>query len=97
MMTQDKDAKTAFSKIGDDDIQQLRRRIGQPISRVTPPFYRELNVDAARHFAWAIGDDNPLWMQPAYGARTRWKAHLDGRRRVLAAPASAGSAAQSGR
>jgi acyl dehydratase len=66
----------SFSKISDDDIRKLRGRIGQPISRITPPFYTELNVDAARHFAWAIGDDNPLWMEPGYGAGTKWRSHL---------------------
>jgi acyl dehydratase len=65
-----------FSKISDADISGLRERIGKPISRVTPPFYTELNVDAARHFAWAIGDDNPLWMDPSYGATTPWKSQL---------------------
>lgn len=40
------------------------------------PFYREINDDAARNFAHAIGDDNPLWTDPSYGATTRWGAQL---------------------
>lgn len=76
MTAQPQAAGTNFSKISEEEIAKLRARIGQPISRVTPPFYTELNVDAARHFAWAIGDDNPLWMQPGYGPTTRWKSHL---------------------
>jgi acyl dehydratase len=65
-----------FSKITDEAVAELRGRIGKPITRVTQPFYREINGDAARHFAFAIGDDNPLWTDPDYAARTRWGAQL---------------------
>src|SRR5690625_2145988 len=61
-----------FSKITEEGIAALRDRIGQPISRVTLPFYTEINIDAARHFAYAIGDDNPLWCDPEYGPTTKW-------------------------
>lgn len=61
-----------FSVITDDAVQALRDRIGVPLSRTTPPFYTEINADAARHYAWAIGDDNPLWLDPEYGPGTRW-------------------------
>lgn len=66
----------SFAKISDEDVNRLRARIGAPIQRVTPPFYTELNADAARHFAGAIGDDNPLWVQPDYGLKTRWSSQL---------------------
>jgi len=66
----------SFAKISDEDVNRLRARIGTPIQRVTPPFYTELNADAARHFAGAIGDDNPLWVQPGYGLKTRWNSQL---------------------
>jgi acyl dehydratase len=66
----------AFSKITDEAIAELRSRIGQPIRRVTAPFYREINQDAARNFAYAIGDDNPLWVDPDYGQSTRWGGQL---------------------
>jgi acyl dehydratase len=66
----------SFSKITDEAIAELRSRIGKPITRVTAPFYREINGDAARHFAHAIGDDNPLWSDPDYGRSTRWDGQL---------------------
>lgn len=66
----------ANSMITDEGIAKLRERIGKPISRVTPPYYTEINADAARHFAWAIGDENPLWTDAEYGPTTRWKSHL---------------------
>jgi acyl dehydratase len=62
----------AYSVITDDKIAELRDRIGKPITRTTAPFYREINVDACRNFAHAIGDDNPLWTDPDYGSKTRW-------------------------
>lgn len=65
-----------FSRITEDAVADLRSRIGKPIKRVTAPFYREINDDAARNFAHAIGDDNPLWTDPSYGATTRWGAQL---------------------
>ncbi|MBL8381553.1 MAG: MaoC family dehydratase N-terminal domain-containing protein [Burkholderiales bacterium] len=61
-----------FATITDEAVAELRARIGKPITRVTAPFYREINVDAARNFANAIGDDNPLWVDPEYARRTRW-------------------------
>ena len=66
----------AFSKITDEQIAELRSRIGKPVTRVTEPFYREVNVDAARNYAHAIGDNNPLWLDREYGARTRWGGQL---------------------
>ena len=62
-----------FSKISDEAVEELRSRIGKPVQRVTLPTFTEINADAARHFAFAIGDDNPLWLDAEYAASTRWK------------------------
>jgi acyl dehydratase len=61
-----------FSLITDEAIAQLRSRIGKPIKRVTEPFYREINEDACRRFAHAIGDDNPLYTDVDYASKTKW-------------------------
>ena len=37
-----------------------------------PPWYRVPNEDAFRHVAEAYGDDNPLWCDPSYAAKSRW-------------------------
>lgn len=66
----------AFSRVTDEAIQSLRDRIGKPINRVTQPFYTEINSDAARTFAYAIGDDNPLWTDREYGKTTQWGSQL---------------------
>lgn len=65
-----------FAVITDEAVDALRARIGKPLERTTPPFYTEINADAARHYAWAIGDDNPLWLDPSYGPTTGWNGHL---------------------
>ena len=66
----------AHSRITEADVAELRARIGQPVRRVTPPFYTEVNADAASRFAWAIGDDNPLYHDAGYAAETRWGRQL---------------------
>jgi acyl dehydratase len=44
-----------------------------PIAVARPaPWVRDVTPDAIRHFAWGIGDANPLWLDPAYAASTRW-------------------------
>ena len=65
-----------FSKISEEAIAELRSRIGKPIQRVTLPTFTEINADAARLFSIAIGDNNPLWTDPAYAAKTRWQTPL---------------------
>ena len=62
--------------ITDEALDRLRERIGLPVKRSTPPFYSEINVDAARHYANGIGDNNPLYNDPAYGEASFWKRSL---------------------
>lgn len=66
----------AHSQITDDALNALRAKIGKPISRTTLPFYTEINIDAARRFGFAIGDDNPLWHDPDYARKSTWGAPL---------------------
>jgi acyl dehydratase len=58
--------------ITDEGVQRLRARIGAPQPHPQSPHYRCPNEDAFRQAAEAYGDDNPLWCDPAYAARTRW-------------------------
>ena len=44
-----------FSKISDAAVEELRSRIGKPLQRVTLPTFTEINADASRLFATAIG------------------------------------------
>jgi acyl dehydratase len=58
--------------ITDEGVARLRARIGVPQPHPQPPHYRCPSEDAFRHVAEAYGDDNPLWCDPAYAAKTRW-------------------------
>lgn len=57
--------------IGDDALNEARQLIGVPV-RVEQWNY-EASRDAIRHYAWGIGDDNPLYCDPGYAAATPWK------------------------
>ncbi len=57
-------------KITEEGLRELRSRIGS--------YYKvtlgniEVTVDMIRHFATAVGDLNPLWIDEAYAKKTRW-------------------------
>ena len=36
------------------------------------PWVRDVTRDAVRHFAWGVGDNNPLWLDPDYAQHSRW-------------------------
>jgi acyl dehydratase len=62
-----------YATITDDALERLRQRIGIPVRR-RHPHVQVATLDAIRHFACGIGDDNPLWTNPAYAATTRYGA-----------------------
>ena len=61
-----------FPKITDHGLDDLRRRIGVEITDTLEPWCHEATRDGIRHYAHGIGDDNPLWCDPAYAKGTRW-------------------------
>jgi acyl dehydratase len=54
------------TQIAEADLERLRARIGQRVELNEPPFLTEANRDAIRHWAWATGDSNPLYLDEAY-------------------------------
>ena len=56
---------TAFGRITDEALAELRGTIGRAVRR-GQPYIEELNADAIRHFAYGIGDRNPLWTDRDY-------------------------------
>jgi acyl dehydratase len=66
-------AEATTGRITDESIERLRERIGIPEPHPLPPHYSVPTTDVFRHVAFAYGDDNPLWCDPAYGASTRWE------------------------
>jgi acyl dehydratase len=63
-----------FPHITEAGLDELRRRIGVKITGSLEPWCHEATRDSIRHYAHGIGDDNPLWCDPDYAARTRWGA-----------------------
>ncbi|MEY2570596.1 MAG: hypothetical protein QOE63_946, partial [Acidimicrobiaceae bacterium] len=70
-------------QITDEGVARLRATIGVAQPHPQPPHYLRPNEDAFRIVAECYGDDNPLWADPDYAAKTRW----DG---PIAPPALAG-------
>jgi acyl dehydratase len=61
-----------FSLITEEGVGQLRELIGVPIEDSLEPWCHEAARDNVRHWAHGIGDDNPLWCDPAYAAGTAY-------------------------
>ena len=61
-----------FPKITQQGLDDLRQRIGIKIGATLEPWCHEATRDNIRHYAHGIGDDNPLWCDPEYAAKTRF-------------------------
>lgn len=62
----------SFPKITESGLDELRERIGKPIGATAEPWCHEATRDNIRHYAHGIGDDNPLWCEPDYAAKSRY-------------------------
>jgi len=62
----------SFPKITDNGLDELRERIGLKIGATAEPWCHEATRDNIRHYAHGIGDDNPLWCDPDYAAKTKY-------------------------
>jgi len=66
-------------KITDHDVALLRKRIGTPnptlrFGEPTPPNHRVVNAENVYRWSFSIGDDNPLYTDPAYAKTSAWGA-----------------------
>ena len=61
-----------FPKITEQGLDDLRKRIGVKIENTVEPWNYEATRDAIRHYAHGIGDDNRLWCDPEYAAKTEY-------------------------
>ena len=68
-----------YGKITDEAVGEVRGRLNK-VYPIDEPFVRYVNSDSIRHAARAIGDMNPLWINPAHGKGSRY-------RRCIAPPA----------
>ena len=72
VLTPTKKITREFPKITQKGLDDLRGRIGQPVTGTVEPWCYEATRDNIRHYAHGIGDDNPLWCEPEYAARTHY-------------------------
>lgn len=70
MLTKTK-TERSFPTITERGLDELRARIGVKIGATAEPWCYEATRDNIRHYAHGIGDDNPLWCDPEYAAKTR--------------------------
>ena len=68
------EAPSLFPKITEKGLDELRKRIGVPITDTIEPWNYEATRDAIRHYSHGIGDDNPMWCDPEYAAKARFGA-----------------------
>jgi acyl dehydratase len=61
-----------FSIITERSLSELSKLINVPIEDSLEPWCYEASRDNIRHWAHGIGDDNPLWCDPEYAARTTY-------------------------
>lgn len=57
-------------------LEEARSLIGVDLRRTGQTWNTEATPDAVRHFCWGIGDENPLFCDPEYGAASRWKSAI---------------------
>ena len=62
----------SFPRITEEELNNLKSRLGVKISRDPEPWCFEATRDNIRHYAHGIGDDNPLWCEPDYAAKTKY-------------------------
>lgn len=60
----------------DGALEEARSLISVDLRRTGQTWNTEASPDAVRHFCWGIGDENPLFCEPAYGKGTKWGAGI---------------------
>src|ERR1043166_5638027 len=63
--------QSTYGRITPETVEQVRRRMHK-VHPIEEPFIRYVNSDSMRHAARAIGDMNPLWIDPAHGRASRF-------------------------
>ena len=66
----------SWGLITDQGLAEAEALIGKPLRRDRMQWIETVSRDAIRHFAWGIGDNNALWLDDKYGAKTVWGSAL---------------------
>ncbi len=65
------DGNPEYGKITEEAVKKLTNRVGR-VFPIEQPYLRYINQDSITHLARSIGDDNPLYVDPAYAKTTRF-------------------------
>ena len=60
----------AWGTITPERMAEAAELIGKPLRRSRLQWIEAVTRDAIRHFAWGVGDDNPLWLDAEYASRS---------------------------
>jgi acyl dehydratase len=63
-------------KLTDEDIERARLLVGLDAPETRDLYLTEASANNIRNYANGVGDDNPLYCDPDYGARTRWGSQI---------------------
>lgn len=66
------DKKEYSAKITPDGVEKMRARIGIRVPHLDPR-NEWASIDTIRNYTRSYGDDNPLYTDPHYAKKTRWK------------------------
>lgn len=61
------DVSDEYGRMSEEAVAKLRRRLGK-VMPIDEPYIRYINRDSITHFARAVGDQNPLYVDPEYAA-----------------------------
>lgn len=67
-----KNAANQSPTLWEGALEEAKSLIGVDLRRTGQQWNTEASPDAVRHFCWGLGDENPLFCDPAYGENTRW-------------------------
>ncbi|MEK7682270.1 MAG: MaoC family dehydratase N-terminal domain-containing protein, partial [Chloroflexota bacterium] len=70
-MTTEQQKDAGWTKIDDNMLAKMRSTIGRE-ARYKNPWHTAVTLDNLKHFAFGIGDPNPLWWRLDYARNTRY-------------------------
>ena len=59
-----------WGEITEKGLAEVEALIGVPLRRSRMQWIESVTKDAIKHFAWGIGDDNPLWLDSEYATNS---------------------------
>jgi acyl dehydratase len=66
----------AWGRVDDESLAEARELIGTELRRSRMGWNTEVNADNLRQYVWGIGEDNPLFLDDAYGASSVWGSRI---------------------